>query len=134
MSPDRSARAISYALLLVLTLLSAVWGAFLVPLRVGGTPVPLGLLLALAPVPLCLAGGRLLQRRAGAAVPGGLWVATALALGSQRREGDLVVTGGALGIAFLTVGALAAAAAIGGWRPARAAHGDDALATADPAG
>lgn len=126
--PDPASRAVSYGLLLVLTLLSAVWGAFLVPLRVGGTPVPLGLLLALAPVPLCLAGGRLLQRRAAAAVPGGLWVATALALGSQRREGDLVVTGGALGIAFLAVGALAAAAAVGGWRPAQVTEEGDALA------
>ena len=55
---DAVSRAGRFALVLLLTVLLAVWGAFLVPLRVGGVPVPVGLLLALATVPLGLAGGR----------------------------------------------------------------------------
>ena len=120
MPSDRVPRAAAYALLLLATVLLAVWGAFLVPLRVGGRPVPLGLLLALAPVALCRVGGDLLGRRSAALVPGALWLLTALTLGSQRREGDLVVTGGLLGLAFVAIGTLSAAAAVGAWRPAAA--------------
>jgi len=115
--PERLARGASFALVLLLTVQLAVWGAFLVPLRVGGVPVPLGLPLALATVPLCRAGGAVLGRRAGAVVPMVLWVAVALVLSAQRREGDLIVTGSALGLAFLTLGLLGAAFAVGSWRP-----------------
>ncbi len=110
-------RAASYGLVLVLTVLLAVWGAFLVLLRVRGVPVPLGLLLALAPVPLCRTAGRLLESRAGAAGPALVWVATALLLGSRRPEGDLVVTGGLLGLTFLALGTLSSAVAVGTFRP-----------------
>ncbi len=119
MVPGRLARGASYALVLVLTAQLAVWGAFLVPLRVADVPVPVGLLLALATAPLCVAGGRLLGGRLGAAVPMVLWTVIALALSTRRREGDLVVTGGALGLAYLALGLLAAAVVVGAWRPAR---------------
>lgn len=120
--PGRLARRASYALVLVLTVQLAVWGAFLVPLRVGGVPVPVGLALALATIPLCVAGGRVLDSRAGAAVPLALWAVVAVTLSSRRTEGDLVVTGGALGLAYLTLGLLGAAAVVGLWRPRRDGH------------
>lgn len=110
-------RALSYALVLVLTVLLVLWGAFLVPLRVGGVPVPVGLVLALATVPLCRAGGRVLGSRWGAAGPGVLWLAVAVALSGRRREGDLVVTGSLLGLGFLVLGMLGAAVVVGAWRP-----------------
>lgn len=114
-------RTSTYVLVLALTTLLAVWGAFFVPLRVGSVPVPLAHLLALATAPLCLAGGRVLGNRFGAAVPGLLWLAVAALLSGRRREGDLVVTGGLSGLAFLVLGVLGAAVAVGAWRPARRA-------------
>ena len=116
-SSDRWVRLASYALVLVLTLLLAVWGAFLVPLRIGTVPVPLGLLLALAVVPLGLAGGRLLGQRLGVAGPVVVWLLVASLLSSQRREGDLVITNSTLGVGFLLLGLLGAAFTVGVWRP-----------------
>jgi len=114
---DGVLRALSYVLLLVLTLLIAIWGAFLVPLRLGSVAVPLGLLLALAVVPLGLAGGRLLGHRLGVAGPVVVWLMVAALLSSQRREGDLVITNSALGVGFLLLGLLGAAFTVGIWRP-----------------
>jgi hypothetical protein len=54
-----------------------------------------------------------LRRRAGAALPGLLWIVVALQLGSKRTEGDLVVPGDLRGVAFLLAGALAAALVVG---------------------
>ncbi|HEU0102637.1 MAG TPA: DUF6113 family protein [Mycobacteriales bacterium] len=115
-STRRSAPAV-FALVLLLTVLLALWGAFLVPLRLRGVPVPVGIALALATVPLCRAGGRALGRRAGAAVPMIVWTAIAVALSTRRSEGDLVITGSLRGLAFLAVGLLGAAVAVGLWRP-----------------
>lgn len=118
MPPDALARAACFALVLLLTVLLAVWGAFLVPLRVGGVPAPVGLVLALATVPLGVAGGRVLGSRLGAALPGAVWLLVGVVLGSRRSEGDLVVTGGTLGLLFLLLGTLGAAVTAGAWRPA----------------
>lgn len=117
MSADSLRRGATFALVLLLTVLAALWGAFLVPLRVGGTAVPVGVVLALATVPLCRAGGAVLGRRAGAALPMLLWAGIAVALSTQRREGDLVITGSIRGLAFLLLGLLGAAYAVGSWRP-----------------
>jgi hypothetical protein len=114
---SRPLRTLAYALVLLLTLLLAVWGAFLVPFRVDGIPLPVGVLIALTNAPLCRVGGDLLGRREGAAGPLLLWAAVAFVLSTQRREGDLIVTGGLRGLAFLLVGLLAAAVAVGSWRP-----------------
>ena len=112
-------RGATYALVLVLTLLCAVWGAFLVPLRVGGVPVPAAVLLSgTANVLLGLEGGRL-YGRLGAVVPGVVWFAVVATLQSRRPEGDLVVTGTANGLALLLVGAVCAAVPIGIARRAR---------------
>jgi hypothetical protein len=103
----------SYALVVVLAVLLALWGAFLVPLRFGATPVPLSWLVAAAGnLALGFAGGRLLGRP-GAIVPGLIWLAIALTLGTKRAEGDLVVPGSTPGLIFLLAGAVASAVAWG---------------------
>lgn len=106
-----------YAVVLLLSGLLCVWGAFLLPLRLGGVPLPVGIVLAAATVPLGVAGGRLLGSRVGAVLPGLLWLGMALQLASLRREGDLVVLGDLRGLAFLGVGTVGALLAVGVWRP-----------------
>ncbi len=123
MPSETVSRAGRFALVLLLTVLLAVWGAFLVPLRIGGVPVPVGLLLALSTVPLGLAGGRALDSRLGVALPGVLWLLVGVTLGSRRSEGDIVVTGGTLGLLFLLLGTLGASVTAGLWRPARRPRG-----------
>jgi hypothetical protein len=110
----------SYVLLLVLTALVTVWGAVLTMLRIGGVPVPLGLLLAVAIGPLCWAGGNRVGARIGTAGPGLVWALLVLPLLTTRPEGDLVITGSARGVTYLALGALSAAVAIGGWTRPRA--------------
>ena len=103
--------AAAYALVLVLTLLLAVWGAFLVPLRIGGTLAPLCWVIAVVGNTLLgRAGGRLLGR-SGALGTGLLWLAIAFTLGSTRREGDLIVPGTTVGLGFLLLGAVGSAVA-----------------------
>ena len=111
--PGRALTWVSYALVLLLALLLAVWGAFLVPLRVGTVPVPVSWVIAIVGNGvLGWVGGRLLGRR-GAAGPGIVWLVVALTLGSQRAEGDLVVPGTVPGLVFLVAGAIAGAVAYG---------------------
>ena len=103
----------SYALVLVLALLLALWGAFLVPLKIGTVPVPVSVLVALVGnAALGWWGGRL-HGRVGAAGPGLVWLAVAVALGTQRREGDLVVPASLMGLLFLLVGAVTSTVAVG---------------------
>lgn len=114
--PGPGEAAASYALVLVLGLLLALWGAFLVPLKVGTVPVPLSVLVALVGnAALGWCGGRL-YGRVGAAGPGLVWLGVALALGTQRREGDLIVPGSVMGLLFLLVGAVTSAVAFGAVR------------------
>lgn len=86
---------------LVLTALLSVWAAFLVPLRLGGVPLPAWLV----PLAGMLAAASWAGRRvgpAGALVPAALWLAVSwLAFGSTRAEGDLVVPGSLSGYAYL---------------------------------
>lgn len=112
----RLGTVLAYAVLLVLTALVTVYGAFFTLLSVGGAPVPVGLALALLTGPLCFAGGRITGSRYGVAAPGLLWALLVLPLISQRREGDLIVDGSLRGLAFLALGALSASVAIGLWR------------------
>jgi hypothetical protein len=95
---------------LVLAVQLAVWGAFLVPLRIGGATVPVSLVVAaVGNVLLALVAGRLLGG-VGALAPGVVWLLVAFTLGSRRSEGDLVVPGTLVGTLFLAVGVLASAA------------------------
>ncbi len=104
------ATAGAFALVVVLTVLLALWGAFLVPLRIGGTLVPVSWFIALVGNALLgRAGGRLLGWF-GTAVPLLVWLAIAFTLASRRTEGDLVVSGGPVGLGFLLAGALGGAA------------------------
>lgn len=106
-------RAWAYAVLVLLTLLLALWGAFLVPFRVGGTPVPVSwAVAAVGNLAVGRAGGQL-AGAAGALVPGGVWLLVVVVLSSQRTEGDLVVPGSAVGLGFLLTGVLASAATCG---------------------
>jgi hypothetical protein len=111
--PSPAYVAVAYAVLLALTVLLTLWGAFLVPLRVGGALVPVSwLLVAVGNVGLVVAGRRL-AGVGGAAVPALLWLAMALLLTSRRTEGDLVVVSSYVGYGYLLVGALAAAVTFG---------------------
>jgi hypothetical protein len=104
---------VGFGLVLVLTVLLCLWGAFLLPLRVGGVRVPVSLLVAgLGNAALGWAGGRLLGVP-GVLVPGLVWLGMAVTLGTRRAEGDLVVTGDLVGTLFLFVGALGFAIAYG---------------------
>jgi hypothetical protein len=108
---DAAVTGAAYALVLALAPLLAVWGAFLVPFRLGTTPVPVSLAFAAALLPLTVAGGWLLGR-GGAVGPAALWLVTALVLGTRRPEGDIVLTGSPVGTVFLLTGALACAAGV----------------------
>jgi hypothetical protein len=101
------------ALVLVLTVLLAVWGAFLVPFRVGATVVPVSLVIAVVGNVLVGRAASRLAGSAGALGTGVLWVGLALVLSSRRAEGDVVVPGTTVGMAFLLSGALASAVAYG---------------------
>ena len=110
-------RSAGFALVLVLALLAALWGAFLVPLRVLGVPVPLSLVVACAAnLALGTAGARL-YGRLGAALPGLVWFVVVTTLQSRRSEGDLVVTGSLVGLLFLLLGSICAAVPVGLARP-----------------
>lgn len=113
-APRPALRLLAFALVLVLTLQLAVWGAFLVPLRVGEVLVPVSwLLAAIGNLALGWAGARLVGR-AGAALPGALWLAVALVLGSRRAEGDDLFGAVYLaGLVYLVTGALSSAVVYG---------------------
>jgi hypothetical protein len=128
----------------VLVLVVAVWLAlvevFWLPLRVGGVLVPLSAVVAVAanlllpPLALRLSGSRLF-----AALTGVAWLVVVVAAMIRRPEGDLLITGGGatgvVNLAFLLVGVLAAAFAVGRavGGPRRPLSADDARA-ARPAG
>ena len=105
--------AASYAVVLLLTALLTLWGAFLVPFRVGGVLVPVSwVVAALGNAGAALAGSRLLGN-VGAAVPGVLWLVLMSVLLPRRTEGDLVVPGTYVGLGYLLIGAMASAIAWG---------------------
>jgi len=115
-------RALVLAVWSLLAVAAATWLAVIevlwLPLRVGGVLVPVSVLAAVA-------GNLLLpdlvlrrsRSRAVAVLPAIAWVGVAAAASMRRPEGDLLVVGtgglGAVGMAFLLVGVLAAAVAVG---------------------
>jgi len=106
----------------VLVLAAAVWIAlvevFWLPLRVGGVLVPVSVAAAvvanllLPRLALWLSGSRLVAASTGVA-----WLVVAVASMIRRPEGDLLITGGGasgvVNLAFLLLGVLAAAFAVG---------------------
>lgn len=109
-APQRGA---AFGLVLLLTVLLAVWGSFLVPFRVADVLVPVSWVLAV--------GGNVVLGRAadrlvgppGAVASGLLWVVLVLVLSGRRAEGDVVIAGTWVGTGFLLVGAGASAVAYG---------------------
>ncbi len=113
-------RVLRFGLVVVLACELAVWEAFLVGARPWGVAVPVSAFLAVVGnVSLGVAGARALGSRAGAVVPGVLWLAIVLGLASSRPEGDVVVPDTLRGLSFLLLGTLAAAGTVGvtGGRP-----------------
>jgi hypothetical protein len=106
----------------LLTLVVAVWMAlvevFWLPLRVGGVLLPVSVVAAvvanvlLPQLALRLSGSRLV-----AALTGVAWLVVVVAAMIRRPEGDLIITGGGatgvVNLAFLLLGVLAAAFAVG---------------------
>ena len=115
-APEASAspleQGLAYGLVLVLSVLLALWGAFLVPFRIGTVLVPVSWLVALVGNAALARAGGALRGPAGAAVPGLLWLSVVLVLFTRGPGGDLVLyTVPAL--VFLAVGALVSAVSYG---------------------
>lgn len=125
---------LSYALVLVLALELAVWGAFLVPMRAFGVPLPVGPAVAVvANVTLGLAGTRVLRRRLGGLLPELIWLVVALIGGTRSTGEDLVLPDSAMGLAYLAAGAVAAVAVLSTASPESTA-GDPSRDSPSPAG
>jgi hypothetical protein len=114
-SAERVAAGIGVAVVAVwLALVEVFW----LPLRVGGVLVPLSVVAAvvanllLPGLALRLSGSRLV-----AALTGVVWLVVAVGGMIRRPEGDLIITGGgatgAVNLAFLLLGVLTAAFAVG---------------------
>jgi hypothetical protein len=103
--------------LAVVAVLLALVGAFLTPDKphVWVIPVPVGVLIAvLGNLILGIGGAWGTQTRFAPAVTGFVWLVVAFILGSNGPGGDEIVSGrGWLGVAYLFLGAIAAAVAIG---------------------
>jgi hypothetical protein len=100
----------------------AVWLAlvevFWLPLRVGGILLPLSVPAAVIGNLLLVGTAMKLTRwRLVAVLPAVVWLVVVVAGMVRRPEGDLVISGrgalGSVGLAFLLLGALAAAVAVG---------------------
>jgi hypothetical protein len=115
----RSLRLLGWGLA---TVLVSAWLAlaevFWLPLRVGGVLVPVSLVVAVtANLLLPATALRLTGSRSVAVLPGVVWLVVAIGAMLRRPEGDLVITGGGVSgtvnLAFLLLGVLAAALAVG---------------------
>jgi hypothetical protein len=96
----------------------AVVEVFWLPLRVGGVLVPVSVLAAVVGNLLVVgAAYRWSGSRVVGVLPALAWLVVALAATRRRPEGDLVIVGtgalGYVGLAFLLVGVVAAAFAVG---------------------
>lgn len=113
-TPGRAERFATYAVLFLLGAILGVIGAFLVPLRIGRQVAPISVVLAvIGNLAVGIFGARGTGSRLGAVAPGVGWLLVAFALGVKRPEGDVIVPGGGVGVAFTLGGTLAAAIAIG---------------------
>lgn len=111
--PPPLVRAGGLALVALLTVLLCLWGAFLIPFRLGSALVPLSWAVALVGnAALGVAAGRL-GGKAAIVLAAGLWLAVAFSLGGRRPEGDLIVTGDTVGLGFLLLGAVGSSVAFG---------------------
>lgn len=97
--------------MLLLAVLLAIWGSFLVPLRIAGVLAPVSWVIAgVGNAVLVVAAARLVGRLP-ALVPALLWFVVAATLGNPRPEGDLIVQNTVAGLGFLAAGTLSSVAA-----------------------
>ena len=108
---SRAERGWAYALLVLLTVLLALWGSFLVPFRIGATLVPVCWAVAVGGNLAVGRAGSRLAGTTGALLPGLLWLLVAFTLSARRDEGDVVIPGTTVGLVFLLAGAVASAVA-----------------------
>ncbi|RBY79526.1 hypothetical protein DQ238_10005 [Geodermatophilus sp. TF02-6] len=111
-------RAAAALLVVVLAAWLALVEVFWLPLRVLGVLVPVSVVAAVVGnLLLVRLAARLTGSRALAVLPALTWLVVAVAASTRRPEGDLVVVGsgalGWVGLAFLLVGVVAAASAVG---------------------
>ena len=133
-------RALQLAGWAVAFVVLAAWLAlvevFWLPWRVGGVPVPVSVVAAVAGNLLLAApAAPLTGSRLAAVLPAVVWLVIAVGAGLRRPEGDLLLVGGGVlgfvSMAFLLGGVVAAAFAVGkvltaprdGVRPARTGSG-----------
>jgi hypothetical protein len=115
----RALRLLGWGLLAaVVSLWLALTEVFWLPLRIGPVLVPLSILVAVvANLMLPTAALRRSGSRLVAVVPGAVWLVVVIAAMMRRPEGDLVLIGtgaaGTVNLAFLLLGVLAAAVAVG---------------------
>ncbi|MCV2489390.1 DUF6113 family protein [Geodermatophilus sp. YIM 151500] len=115
----------------------AVVQVFWLPLRIGGVLVPVSVAAAVVGnLLLVRATHRVTGSRLVAVLPAATWLAVALTATRRRPEGDLLLVGGgalgAWGLAYLLLGALAAAVAVGGTLARRPRPADAVTAPARP--
>jgi hypothetical protein len=113
--PDRILTVAAVAALTLASAVLAVIGAFysLYKPHIVHVPVPVGVLIAVVGnLAIGLLGAFALRTRSVPAITGFVWLVVAFVLSSRRPEGDLIVTGSGLGVAFLFLGAIAASVAI----------------------
>jgi Family of unknown function (DUF6113) len=106
------------AVFVVLSAWLALVEVFWLPLRIGLVPVPVSVLAAVVGNLLLVGGAhRLSGSRVVAVLPAVVWLTVAVAASIRRPEGDLILTGGGVAgvvnLAFLLLGVLAAAVAVG---------------------
>jgi hypothetical protein len=118
MTRRRAAPVLWGVLFVVLAAWLALVEVFWVPLRIGPVPLPVSVLAAILGNLLLVAGAyRLSRSRVVAVLPAVVWLVVAVAASIRRPEGDLILTGGGaagiVNLAFLLLGVLSAAFAVG---------------------
>ena len=116
--PGPAERATGGLFAVVVAIWAAVVEVFWLPLRVGGVLVPVSVVAGVVANLLLPGWGlRLSGSRVVAALTGIAWLVVVVAAMIRRPEGDLIITGGGatgvVNLAFLLLGVLAAAFAVG---------------------
>jgi hypothetical protein len=113
MTRRRGAPLLWGVLFAVLAAWLALVEVFWVPLRIGPVPIPVSVVAAVAGnLLLVTAAHRLSGSRVVAVLPAVVWLVVAVAASIRRPEGDLILTGGLVPLAFLLLGVVSAAFAV----------------------
>lgn len=89
----------------------AVWGALLTPLRIGGVPAPVSIVIAvLGNAAIIWFGYTVTRRMSLTLLPGAVWLVVAFAAAQRTTEGDLIFTGDNwVAIVYLVAGSITTA-------------------------